>query len=432
MASANSERIKILTELMSEFRSIKTIDRLPRLLERATHAVDSIFGRDSEPAKKFQTIIKSVDFTQLEDYVSLTSTGKLTHLHITGWDRYRDRIQGNLQIMIDDLRLTHPPAGKSTPRIFVSYRRVDSAGHTGRLYDRLKQEFGANLVFFDIDSIQPGEDFIDAIEQAVSSCQVLLAVIGSQWLTITDEHGERRLDNPTDYVRLEIATALTRNIRVIPVLVSGARIPQQSVLPPDLSGLARRNAFEVTDKNFHADVDKLLTSIKQLVVAPSAKQTSAKPSAIPMPTVTQKVGDKQLDDFLFQSFETIKVYFQQALAQLNKSNDVVETSFREVTNHKFMAEIFVQGKSKARCKIWLGSGLMGRRMTIGYSAGKFDLSNDNSYNELISAEAHGSTLFLRLSLGNVFPLRSYEVPEEPNAGQTAEILWRRFTNDLKL
>lgn len=106
-------------------------------------------------------------------------------------------------------------------RIFLSYRREDSGGWAGRLYDRLSQHFGDEHVFMDVDTIELGLDLVEVIQQAVRSCDVLLALIGRQWLTVADAMGRPRLANPKDFVRLEIATALARNIRVIPVLVSG-------------------------------------------------------------------------------------------------------------------------------------------------------------------------------------------------------------------
>jgi formylglycine-generating enzyme required for sulfatase activity len=142
-------------------------------------------------------------------------------------------------------------------RIFISYRRDDSGGWAGRLSDRLCQHFGRDNVFMDIDTIEPGLDFVEAIEQAVGSCDALIALIGKQWLTITDDAG-RRLDNPEDSVRLEIAAALARNIRVIPALVEGARMPRSTDLPDVLSRLARRNAIEISDTRFHYDVDRLI------------------------------------------------------------------------------------------------------------------------------------------------------------------------------
>ena len=150
-------------------------------------------------------------------------------------------------------------------RIFLSYRRDDSGGWAGRLYDRLSQHFGQDHVFMDINTIEPGWDFVEVIEQAVGSCDALVALIGRQWLTITDASGQRRLDNPEDYVRLEIATALARNVRVIPALVEGAPMLRSSDLPDALKMLARRNALEISDTRFHYDTDKLITALDNVL-----------------------------------------------------------------------------------------------------------------------------------------------------------------------
>jgi TIR domain/Sel1 repeat len=150
-------------------------------------------------------------------------------------------------------------------RIFISYRREDSGGWAGRLYDRFSQHFGRDNVFMDIDTIEPGLDFAEVIEQAVSSCDALVALIGRQWLTITDDAGRRRLDNPEDFVRLEIAAALTRKIRVIPVLVQDAPMPRPADLPDDLKRLSRRNALEISDIRFHSDVNRLITVLDSVL-----------------------------------------------------------------------------------------------------------------------------------------------------------------------
>ena len=107
-------------------------------------------------------------------------------------------------------------------RIFISYRREDSAGWTGRLADRLKERFGPVSIFIDIDTIEPGADFTEALRKAVGSCDVLLAVIGPRWSMVTDKTGKPRLHDSSDWIRVEIAAALTRKIRIIPVLVGGA------------------------------------------------------------------------------------------------------------------------------------------------------------------------------------------------------------------
>jgi hypothetical protein len=130
-------------------------------------------------------------------------------------------------------------------QIFISYRREDTSASAGRFHDHLSARFASDQIFMDVDTLEPGVDFVDAIEKSVSSCDVLIAVIGKHWLTSSDEEGQRRLDNPEDYVRIEIATALKRDIRVIPVLVDGASIPKPRDLPDDLKSFVRRTAIEV-------------------------------------------------------------------------------------------------------------------------------------------------------------------------------------------
>ena len=111
------------------------------------------------------------------------------------------------------------------PRIFISYRRDDSAGHTGRLYDRLIDHFGRGQVFMDVDTVKPGLDYIQVVHEAVGTCDGFISVIGREWLHASDSTGRRRLENPADLVRLEIAAALERDIRVVPVLVQGVQMP---------------------------------------------------------------------------------------------------------------------------------------------------------------------------------------------------------------
>ena len=148
------------------------------------------------------------------------------------------------------------------PKIFISYRRDDSGGHAGRLYDRLVQHFGPENVFIDVDTIGPGVDFVEAVNHAVTACDRLIAVIGREWLAAPGARGNRRLDDPEDMVRLEIATAFERGIRVIPLLVQGAQPPQATELPDGLKDLASRNALEVTDARFHSDLDRLIEELE--------------------------------------------------------------------------------------------------------------------------------------------------------------------------
>lgn len=158
-----------------------------------------------------------------------------------------------------------PTQARSAERgnIFLSYRREDTRHLAGRLYDRLASQFGSTQVFMDVDSIDPGADFKSAIEDAVSSCEIVLALIGPAWLTVQDERGRPRLDDPNDFVVLEIAAALDRKIRVIPVLADGASIPRSEDLPESLAPLALRNATRLDHETFRSDADALLAAVER-------------------------------------------------------------------------------------------------------------------------------------------------------------------------
>jgi hypothetical protein len=155
--------------------------------------------------------------------------------------------------------------GNVPGRIFMSYRREDTAYPAGWLYDRLASHFSRSQVFKDIDSIELGDDFVEVITTAVGSCDVLLALIGDRWLTVTGQDGRRRLDNPGDFIRLEIEAALTRNVRVIPILVAGARMPREDELPASLAKLARRQALELSPSRFDADTGRLLRVLSRTI-----------------------------------------------------------------------------------------------------------------------------------------------------------------------
>jgi hypothetical protein len=147
-------------------------------------------------------------------------------------------------------------------QIFISYRREESRWSARSLRDRLCRDFDPTQIFMDIDAIALGEDFVKAIETRVAKCDVLLAVIGNNWLTSKDEQGNRRLDDPEDFVGMEIGTALKREILVIPVLVDGALMPRSTDLPEDLKLLSRRNALRIADTSFEGDCQRLAATIK--------------------------------------------------------------------------------------------------------------------------------------------------------------------------
>jgi len=172
------------------------------------------------------------------------------------------------------------------PGVFISYRREDSAAYAGRLYDHLAARFGADRVFMDIDTIRPGDDFVKVFSDKVAACEVLIAVIGKRWLTAPDPRGRRRLEDPNDYVRLEIVSALQRNVRVIPALVDGAQMPPPGELPPDLVPLSRRNAIEVTNTLFRQTVERLIQTIEESIKP--GPQSSYRAAKIRQPAESQR------------------------------------------------------------------------------------------------------------------------------------------------
>ena len=145
--------------------------------------------------------------------------------------------------------------------IFINYRR-DAGGTAGRLRDRLAQVFGPDKLFMDVDNIPAGADFVDYLNAQVATCDVFLVVLGPNWIDAKDETGRRRIDNPDDFVTIEIQAALARSIRVIPVTVDGAHLPKASELPDRLRPLVRRQAVEVRNHQFGRDVDALIEDVR--------------------------------------------------------------------------------------------------------------------------------------------------------------------------
>jgi len=157
-------------------------------------------------------------------------------------------------------------------QIFISYRREDSSAWAGRLSDRLSTHFPSNQIFMDVDTIEPGIDFVEAIEESVGSCDVLIAVIGTRWLNSSNPAGNRRLEIPEDSVRVEVSTALKRGIRVIPVLVEGATMPEAADLPDELKALVRRNALKLSHDRFRTESELLASTVGQVLEKAEAKR----------------------------------------------------------------------------------------------------------------------------------------------------------------
>ena len=162
--------------------------------------------------------------------------------------------------------------------VFISYRREDTDGFAGRIYDRLAGRLGHDNVFFDVDAIPPGRDFVDVLSERVGKCDALVAVIGKNWVGSVDNEKHRRLDDPHDFVRIEIEAALSRDVPVIPVLVNGAPMPHAEDLPDGLKKLARRQAIEISHNRFDSDV-KRLTRALSLLEEELRQRQAAKPNA---------------------------------------------------------------------------------------------------------------------------------------------------------
>ena len=150
-------------------------------------------------------------------------------------------------------------------KIFISYRRDDTSYIAGRLHDRLADHFGPEQVFRDIETLAPGVDFGERIDEAMRSCDALVALIGDGWTGVRDPAGSRRIDDADDWVRLEIAGALARGVLVVPVLVENAKIPSADELPKPIRKLARRNAMDLTDLRWDYDVQTLIEALEGAV-----------------------------------------------------------------------------------------------------------------------------------------------------------------------
>ena len=146
--------------------------------------------------------------------------------------------------------------------IFISYRREDSVAYAGRLYDRLADRFGREHVFMDLDKINPGQDFVEVLDAKIAECDVLIALIGKQWVTSKDSKRRKRLNLPEDFVRMEISSAMDRGALVVPTLVGGARMPRKRDLPEALADFSRRQAIQIRDDRFHDDVDELVETVE--------------------------------------------------------------------------------------------------------------------------------------------------------------------------
>jgi hypothetical protein len=175
-----------------------------------------------------------------------------------------------------------PDTGRSRLRVFISYRRADASAYAGRLADSLVARFGGDSVFMDIDTIPVGADFRDVIDEALSECDVVLALIGREWLQLLGSNRRRRIENTNDYVRLELEAALQRpDVLVVPVLVQGVDMPPERELPPSLAPITFRNNFELSDRRWRSDVERLCDALEAHREPGMASEPSSSPAAAP-------------------------------------------------------------------------------------------------------------------------------------------------------
>lgn len=206
--------------------------------------------------------------------------------------------------------------------IFISYRRADSISDSGRIHDYLEHHFGRKNVFMDVDSIPLGVNFREFLEQQMRSCRILIAIIGPNWLTAVDDEGKRKLDDPNDWVRLEIETALRREISIIPLLVSGAKMPSSANLPEGLKSLSDWQSICIRpNPDFRRDTEKLINGIENLFNRSEISQKFDKPSPESSYHTNVATQSKQYSDHTFQhgmdaSRDGMQVLFRW-LSQIN-------------------------------------------------------------------------------------------------------------------
>ncbi|MGZ4279539.1 MAG: toll/interleukin-1 receptor domain-containing protein [Solirubrobacteraceae bacterium] len=286
-------------------------------------------------------------------------------------------------------------------RIFISYRRDDSRGYAGRLQGDLSRRYSEEHVFRDVE-IPPGADFGQYITSLVDKCNVVLAIIGPGWLDARDREGERRIDDPDDWVRLEIERALARDgVEVIPVLVDGARLPPREELPESLLALRRRNAFELSDRRWDYDVgqlgqhlDALLRGTSALHVKPaglpatSAATTATAPTPAPTPAPAPEPADHTTFAVLAAATVALLTAFPADLLAGNLVNRAPLDRDNLVTVRDFILEKaiffgiagmlaalavgFLSRRSRepiVSCLLGLGAGIVGGAVYAGAYAG---------------------------------------------------------------
>jgi hypothetical protein len=236
--------------------------------------------------------------------------------------------------------------------VFISYRREQATAHAGRLFDRLADSYGEDAVFMDIDSIGVGLDFARVLEDAVSSCSVMLVLIGPGWAGIAGDDG-RRLEDPDDYVRQEIETGLRRDIRVVPVLVGGASLPSPEELPEGLRPLVRRQAFPLPDETFRSQARVLVERLRPVIGAGNPDPQPAREAAWSVEPVDKSFRHRVLRLGLSHA-QHIVTFRVQWLSSVLLVDDVVVGRRYKVSSEEGKPDIEIDfelgdGDAKRRC-----------------------------------------------------------------------------------
>src|SRR5262249_42612742 len=221
--------------------------------------------------------------------------------------------------------------------IFINYRRGDDPGNTGRLFDRLQEAFASDQLFMDVDNIAPGLDFVRVLEEQVGRCDALLAVVGKGWIAAGDDKGVRRLDNPEDFVRIEIESALKQDKRVIPVLVGDTHMPRPEELPEAIRPLARRNAVRLSHERFRADAQGLIKALQRVLEEADALRQADAEVARQAQAEEERKATAAAEAEAQRKAEEAE---QQRLAERRKqAEDLVNQSSREINNSDYDSAI---------------------------------------------------------------------------------------------
>jgi serine/threonine protein kinase len=240
---------------------------------------------------------------------------------------------------------------KTGPKVFICYRRTDCSGHAGRLYDQLCERFGERQVFMDIDAIKPGEDFVRVLTEAINSSNVFLAVIGKRWLRDA-EGAASRLEDPDDFVRFEIASALRTGILIVPVLMERASMPSAEHLPEELKDFSRRNAIEVSNSRFRNDVKRLIE-----VIDSAAPKATSKGTRIGPYTLINKLGRGAFGVVWLAEKRTALATTKVALKTPNEDDVLVD-------DVKSEAEVWVQASGHPNIHPIIDADIYDGRMVI--------------------------------------------------------------------